>query len=339
MISTCQSLPVAANLYQSLPVGLDVGNGSTKMVIKGDERRILSYVLPLHRDVYDTQIGTVEYLDGSRSDLIGQSWMTGKGAYLQSPKSYLKVSHDRDGKIIYGLHLLLGAIANFPHQPDWNLQLIASIQDAKAFGDELKFSLSGQHSVRLNGKNLTTVTVDVLSVVEEGFGAVASASHEFDRTGQSVVFDFGAGTCIVSHFQGVKLIGREYTDGGVESLINAIATSIETRKYVRSQGDANLIRAGIEDKTFNYGATGWNFRGIYQAELKPWVLSVLAPALKIAQPWMASASTKLAIGGGAQLPQIGSLLAAKGITPLTDSHWVNARGLASLAALKAKGSS
>ena len=127
MISTCQSLPVAANLYQSLPVGLDVGNGSTKMVIKGDERRILSYVLPLHRDVYDTQIGTVEYLDGSRSDLIGQSWMTGKGAYLQSPKSYLKVSHDRDGKIIYGLHLLLGAIANFPHQPDWNLQLIASI--------------------------------------------------------------------------------------------------------------------------------------------------------------------------------------------------------------------
>ena len=46
MTSICQSPPTSTSSYPSLPVGLDVGNGSTKMVIKGDERRILSYVLP-----------------------------------------------------------------------------------------------------------------------------------------------------------------------------------------------------------------------------------------------------------------------------------------------------
>ena len=69
------------------------------------------------------------------------------------------------------------------------------------------------------------------------------------------------------------LIERKVTPGGVEQLIDAIASHIDMRRQQSAEGDRQIIRAGIEDKTFRYGTSSWNFRSLYQTELVPWMQS------------------------------------------------------------------
>jgi hypothetical protein len=334
-----QSLPNTGSIRQSLPTGFDGGNGNTKLVIGDTEIRCPAYVLPIYNELYDVPSpingGLVEYVSGSRSDLIGTRWLSGFPAYQQSPNGCLRIVDDKRGKILYGLQTLLGAIATLPHQDFWQLSLVASIQDAQTLGADLKESLKGGHTVKFNGsRQLSTVDVSVLAVKEEGVGAIIQSRTDIDPNGQTLLYDFGSGTCIMSLF-GAKgrLIDRTYSQGGVENLINGIARNREMRKAQAGEGDRQLIRAGIEDNTFNYGRTGWNFRAIYDAELKPWVQSTLAPALKAAEPWTPSSSAILAIGGGSQLPTISQLLGKRGITPVAAGGWANARGLKTIAQL------
>lgn len=195
--------------------------------------------------------------------------------------------------------------------------------------------LSGIHTVRFNGKDLSAIEIRIVAVVEEGVGAIVTARSEIELDGQSLLYDFGNGTCIISVFGAKgKLLTRKVTPGGVENLIDTIARNLDTRKQLNAEGDRQIIRAGIETKNFEYGTTGWNFRHIYQVELKPWVQSTLATALKAGEPWRATSNAILAVGGGSELPQITQLLAAKGITSIPEGHWANARGLAKLAQLK-----
>jgi Actin like proteins N terminal domain len=335
--ATLRELPTTGSIRQPIPTGFDGGNGNTKLVLGDVEIRCPAYVLPIYSDLYDVPApingGLVEYVSGSRADLIGTRFLVGFPAYQQSPTGVLRVVDDKRGKILYGLQTLLGAIATQPHQDFWQLALVASIQDAKIFGDDLRESLKGGHTVRFNGsKQLSTVDINVLSVKEEGAGAIVQSRADINLMGQTLLYDFGAGTCILTLF-GAKatIIDRTYSQGGVENLISAIARNLITRKVQASEGDRQLIRAGIEDQSFNYGHTGWNFREIYNAEIKPWVQSTLAPALKAAEPWTANTSARLAIGGGSQLPAINPLLTKRGILPVVDGGWSNARGLKTLA--------
>lgn len=339
MTLALQKLPALATNSQQLPAGFDGGNGSTKLIVDRSEIRIPSYVLPLHTDIYDAPAsqagGLVEYVEGVRTDLIGQRWLAGLPAYQQSPTGHLRVVDDKRGKLTFGLHLLLGCLATLPHQDEWQLSLIASIQDAQAFGSELSLLLSGEHRVRFNNRASCVVRIAVDSVVEEGIGAIVTARPEIDPNGQTMLYDFCNGTCIISVFGAKgKLIHRKVTPGGVENLIDAIARNIETRRHLSAEGDRQIIRAGIEDKSFNYGTSGWNFRSIYNAELKPWTQSTLATALKAGSAWTPTSSAILAVGGGSELPTISQLLMTRGITPITEGCWANARGLGAIAQMK-----
>jgi hypothetical protein len=117
-------------------------------------------------------------------------------------------------------------------------------------------------------------------------------------------------------------------------LIEAIAKNIDTRRHLIKEGDRHLIKTGIENGTFEYGTTGWNFRQIYSAELKPWVSQNLAMAFKSIDPWREQSDAIVAIGGGSQLPAISQLLTARNIITSADGTWLNARGLARLSQLK-----
>ena len=335
-----QPLPSAANIRQSLPAGFDGGNGNTKLVLGDTEIRCPAYVLPIHSELYDVPLpvagGLVEYVSGDRSDLMGQRWLSGFPAYQQSPNGCLRIVDDKRGKITYGLQTLLGSIATQPHQDFWHLSLVASIQDAQVFGADLKNVLKGGHTVKFNGsRQLSTVDISVQAVVEEGVGAIVTSRSDIDPNGQTLLYDFGSGTCILSLF-GAKgrLLDRKVSPGGVENLIDGIARNLEMRKAQAGEGDRQIIRAAIEDNSFNYGKTGWNFRSIYDVELKPWVQSTLAPALKAADPWTPSSSAILAIGGGSQLSTISQLLTNRGITPVAAGGWANARGLKTIAQLR-----
>lgn len=342
MVAVQPKLATLASPSQKLPAAFDGGNGSIKLVVDLAEIRFPSYFLPIQHKLYDVPAsidgGLVEYAEGPRADLIGKTWLAGMPAYQQSPKGCLRTVDDRRGKLEYGLQLLLGGLATLRPQSVWNLALVASIQDSQAFGELLKERLEGLHTVRFNCSDIAHISIEVIQVVEEGVGAIVHARLQIDPNGQTVLYDFGAGTSIVSVF-GAKgrLVDRKYSVGGVELLIDAIASNLDVRRKLAGEGDRQIIRAGIEDRSFLYGQTKWSFKHVYEAELKPWVISTLAPALKTADPWTPTSSAILAIGGGSQLPLIEDLLKSKGITPVEDGCWANARGMARIAYLKLRG--
>ncbi|MBD2047273.1 hypothetical protein H6F78_17020 [Coleofasciculus sp. FACHB-64] len=341
MQSTSLAVPFSAASPPLLATGYDGGNGSVKLVIDNAEVRIPSYIQPLHGEIYDVpdsnEGSLIEYLSGDHPDLIGQRWLTGSCAYLSNPQGYARVVDHRAGKIQYGLQLFFGALGTMSHRARWNLSVVASLQDAQAFGTQLSKSLQGQHSIRVNNKGVTHVDLSVSTVIEEGAGAVVSAlaSNLIEPKTQNIFIDLGCGTIISSVFgAGGKLIARKVTSGGVDALIEAIAKNIDTRRQLMKEGDRHLIRAGIESSSFEYGTTGWNFRQIYNAELKPWVSQNLATAFKAVDPWREQSNSIVAIGGGSQLPAIAQLLASQKIVVATDGTWINARGLSRLAQIK-----
>lgn len=330
--------PTTTNQNQFQPLGLDVGNGSTKFVTDTREILIPSYVHTVY-DIgsTDPELGLIEYLGGDRTDLIGSKWFAGKSAAQVAPLTFQRVVDDAKGKIRFALQLLTGAIETLPHQLRWRFAIVLSSQDSQTFGDELADAIQGVHSIRFRGTDVTQIEIEVLSVVEEGIGAIAVASADIDIRGTVIVNDLGNGTLIASVFQGGKLVDRKVILRGVEPLIDDIANHKETRKKLNNPARKDLIRAGIETKTFDYGnvaVTQFNFEQIYIAELKEWIVSGLAQLLKATAEWSAGADASIAIGGGAQLPKITPLLVAKGITPIAESHWANARGLFKLAQLK-----
>lgn len=341
--TNCHSVPPSATYNQVLSVGFDPGNGSSKLVVDLSENRQPSYVLRVERDrLLDIRAaddgGMVEYISGDRHDLTGSIWLTGSLAYQQSPTGCLRVVDSGRGKIEYGLQLLLGGLSTFSHREEWHLSAIASIQDQQVCGDELRAALEGSHRVRLGNRPECTVFITVQRVLEEGAAAIVNARSLIDPEEQSILLDLGSGTSIISVFgpKG-KLINRKVSPGGVEQLIDAIATNIDTRKHLGQEGDRQIIRAGIERGDFRYGKTAWNFEPIYKAELKGWIASVLAPAIKAAAPWLPTSAAFIAIGGGSQLPMVGDLLKLKAIQVVPEGHWANCRGMARIAHLTLKG--
>ncbi len=342
MTTTRQNSAESTNQSQHSPAGFDPGNGSAKLRIDGAEVRIPSLIQPLHGDIYDvpqTLDGAlITYHSGTRKDLEKTSWLVGESAYLYSPINCQKIVDDRAGKVNFGLQILLGAIGCLPCRQKWHLGLVLSIQDAKAFGDELANSITGRHVIGINNTSAVThIDIDVLTVREEGEGAIISAASTgvVDARNQTILIDAGHGTLISSVFGAAgKLIKRTVTPGGVSALIDAIAQNIETRRQLKREGDRHLIRLGIENGNFQYGHSNWNFRGVYNTELKPWVVANLATALKAVDEYKESSASIVAIGGGSMLPAINQLLANQGIATLPDGSMANVRGLERIANIK-----
>ena len=313
----------------SQPVGLDIGNGALKLVTGLGEWRMDSYVTYLgERLSMGLTQGYVEYLDGDRNDLTGKQWIGGINAYYHAPRGIARVTDDKTGKVDLGLQLLLSALTMLPYRSEWNLSITASVHDGATLAKGLKAALQGDHTVVLNHKR-SLVSVTVSGVLQEGTGAVISAQKQADFT-NALVYDLGNGTLIVSSFNGLAMTGRNYNqNGGVESLIDAIATNDYVRQFLKSEGDRHLIRQGIENGQFNYGTQypDWKFVEAYKSELPRWIDQVLKPMVRLTEDRAASATALVAIGGGASLPGIKGLLDKRGIQVLPDPQWANARGL------------
>jgi len=313
------------------PVGLDVGNAGVKIFSGMAETLAESYVYYPSDRFSNSTAGYVEYLSGSRTDLIGKHWIGGIGAYYACPTGITRTIDDRSGKVDQCLQLFLAGLSQLPHRPEWKLNIAASVHDGKVLGSALRKALAGRHVVKLRGKE-STVEITVVGVLEEGSG-VAIALHQTHDFNNAVLLDMGGGTAIFSSFVGVQLTQREYsTHSGAEALINAIANSEHVRRYLLRPGDRHLIRAGIEKGDFSYGSEkGWNFKDAYAAEFPGWFRQGLVPFVKSLENKFYSASARLACGGGSLLPGIGAALDQKGITVVDNPRWANAKGLYQLA--------
>lgn len=331
---TVKSLATVA--YDSLwqPMGADIGNGQLKLVSAMSETRTESYIYELDERSPDGVKGYVEYLKGDRADLIGTQWIGGINAYYNGLNSIRRVTDDKEGKPNLGLQLLLSALSECAHRDRWNIALAVSVHDSKTLGGALKRALEGSHRVRF--KKETTISIKVVAGLEEGTGAIITYQKQADIT-NAILYDLGNGTLIVSSFNGLKMTDRSYSqNGGVEKLIDQIATSDTIRERLLKEGDRHLIRKGIEAQTFTYGTqhSDWNFESVYREELPKWVKSVLAPTVRPWEDRRDSATALIAVGGGAQLPGIEPLLSKKSIKVLPDPLWANSRGLYTLASRK-----
>jgi hypothetical protein len=339
MTNATLTAPVAlveiGSANQPQPMGVDIGNGAIKLVSSLGESRSMSYVHYLSERATSAGKGYVEYVGGDRPDLNNKYWMGGIGAYYYAPTSHYRVTDSKEGKVELGLQCLLSALSELSHRKVWDIALVASVHDGKTLADPLRRALQGTHKVRLAGKD-STVSIRVLTILEEGSGAIVHYQKSVD-TSNAILYDLGNGTLIVSHFSGLQLTNRTYSqNGGVERLIDAVAKHDSVRKELLKEAQRHLIRSGIEEGDFKYGTQkpDWTFEGAYRSELPAWVRDVLAPMVRPTEAHTDAATALIAVGGGACLPGIASLLARKNIAVLPDPQWANARGLYRVATMK-----
>jgi hypothetical protein len=327
-----------------LAAGFDGGFGSAKLVTPNARIACPSYVLPIDpNDVYELPPrrdgAMIEYLDGAAINLCHRAFLVGSHAIKRAPNDVYQVVGNKSGKIDFGLQMLLGAIAASNPQNDLSVALIASIQDAKAVGDRLKRALAGEHKIRINGGQIVTVNIKPLGIVEEGLGAAyewrrqRSEISVHDSSIASV--DFGTGTTIVSVWDGGSLTNRRVIPGGTNKLIEAIANNLDFRKHLSGHpAKRHLIRTGIERCDFKYGATGFDFKSIYQLEGRKWLKQTIAEIENALAARREEIEEIIAIGGGSLMPGLEKQIREKGYQPIENPVFANAIGLQALASLK-----
>jgi len=329
---TCPKVAEDASNGQTLPLGFDIGNGASKFYCGLGMVLQESYVLYLPEPATFTNQGYVEYIDGDRPDLIGKQWIGGINAYYSNPSGIYRATDNVDGKVDLALQLLLSSLTNLNLKGEWELSVVASVHDGKVFGRAIASALAGVHKVRLMGHE-STITIKVEKVLEEGAGTAYAIRGDYDLT-NALLFDLGNGTAIVSAFNNLQITYRDYApDAGVEKLIGAIAIEDSVRAYLKRPADLHLIRSGIESGDFSYGTQHptWNFKDAYLKVLPEWFNQSLKPFVKAAETRVPSATAIVAVGGGACLPGIASLLAKKNIAVPVQPRWQNAKGLYEIA--------
>ncbi|BAY11035.1 hypothetical protein NIES2098_42120 [Calothrix sp. NIES-2098] len=325
-----------------MKIGLDIGNGSIKAVVDGQRLYIPAYFKRLTFRPHELPTaGFVEYQQGDRFESIKpRNWYVGKAALEQDPENVLKIGDSTRGKVDFALEALFGLVSHLPYRPAYDLEIVASIHDAKTLGGELKEALTGNHIVKCNDyATATKVNSQVLAVREEGHPALLTHRSELNLKSQNIVLDIGNGTLIASLFgeQGRIVDRKPFPRAGVQRLIADIARSDEFTKYLQGEiANEQYIRAAVDAGSFEYGSTGFNFQNIYKKKLRVWVESSLSPAVRFLKPWRVNAHTALVIGGGALLPGIGEALTAQGFTVSSDPVWANASGLYEMSTLISK---
>lgn len=318
-----------------LTAGVDCGNGGLKLASKDREIYIPSYVLELHKSPADIpNQGYVRYITGDRFALAGKEWIGGLSAVEHSPLGAKRVTDSADGKIQFALPLLLSALTQLPHHKEIALTLAVSIHDAETLGTELQSVLEGTHILQLGENSASTIVrIRVLKVLPEGSAALVENRASIAINGTTIILDCGNGTTIGSVYgAGGKRIDGKALPVGVENLIDRICRNAEMRRFLTGrEGDRHLIRKGIENRSFAYGTTNFNFEAIYRTEIRAWISETLAPVTAFLNQWSAGADARLAIGGGCKLPLLDQALTQKGYSIALDPVWSNARGLQKIA--------
>ena len=329
---------------QDIHLGIDSGNGRVKVLSSdGFSARIPSLLYFPQAQIspgqLDKESAYVVYEGGLRSDLWNKSWVVGKEAYVMAPDSHISTSDDKEAKVKFCLELLLGAAAQVVTEKKVNLAIALSIHDKEAFKDSIRIKLEGTHRVKLNGKTCE-VTVSVVSLVDEGVGAYYEllATKQASRNETALLLDIGHGTIITSVFGSGEMKFRQTYPLGVGKLYSAIANNVQIRKALKgTPGNIQLVKRGIERGDFVYGNNqrlSFDFKNVYQEELKPWVSSSLVKVLSSLSQWQNEATHLFCIGGGVQLPGIKGFLEKQHFACLDDSEWLNARGLLKIAQRK-----
>ncbi|MBW4501982.1 MAG: hypothetical protein KME57_21020 [Scytonema hyalinum WJT4-NPBG1] len=339
-----------SSLPTATATGVDTGAGLVKVVLgsgASQQRvrtpaKIVEVREELHDELTSEEGGHFFYHEGSREDLKNREFLTGSLAAWKAPTSHIKLSDNPALKAEYVLHMCLGALATLPYRETWNLYLVLSSHNTQIFRDLVIEKSSGSHIVSFGSKDnpKSKVFLTVSLVVPEGagsYGYCASYKPEplIDRAGQVISIDYGTSTCIPTVFApNGKIIHRAVLPvGGCIDLLEAIAQDVELVKFLGTgrAGDTEIIRQGIENRSFRYGTRNFQFQQIYLKHLKPWLEDRSRLALAEVEEWRDAAQSIVAWGGGAALPFTKEMFEKLGIQPVPEACWANSLGLQKIA--------
>lgn len=332
MVATAQEArPIADRSSPEIPIGIDCGAGLVKVAMPSNRLRIPSKfveVTRLEESLEAPDGGHFYYHSGDAMHLIDKQFLVGSLAYDHSPSTHVKLSDDPILKAEYALHAVLGALATEPHQSHWNLYLVLSSHQPDLFRPSLK-AIEGKHVVSFGGKdNLPTrVAIRVGLVVPEGAGnyVYCAGNKILDSKRHACAIDLGTSTVIISAFNpGSKLVFRDVLPtGGCADLLEKIASDPEIVKALSTGRSANveLIRRGIESKTFCYGNGRKipDFTKIYKQQLEKWLSDRMRLAIKGLAEYIEPAQAGVVWGGGAELPGVAAALASIGWQAVPDA--------------------
>lgn len=310
-------------------ISADCGNGRYKAVINGARPFDMpSYILSAPSNLERPSAGYVRYIRGDRADLTGHAWLSGDTAYEQAPSNYDAVNRDALGKLDKALQMLLGMLSyTTPRSQD--ISLVCSIH-LMELAEEVQARLEGSHTVLFNQDDTEhTLTIEVLKVCPEGFGAVVE--HGL-TDGKNIVTDLGNGTLITTVYGARgRIVDRDVQPGGFEDLVSRIARDSELVVQLGEQGNPDRIRRAFEDNTYTYGNMGVSLVPLVRRHITPWAQATIAKSLTFARTHQADANNAIAIGGGVTLKAVKDLFNLHHITPSNDPVFCNAKGLYKLA--------
>lgn len=302
-----------------LPVGLDAGNGSIKVVTDDFEKRIFSCFA---KNYVGDCWGSV------KTDKA--SYMIGESAISQTRLSEKTVDH-KFAKIDKIQQLYLGALAHYDCPPVMHVKLVVSSHAYHTKKDEIKKQLENENkelSVELAG-NHVELTTEVIGVVPEGYGAV------YLKKNKLATLDFGNGTTVLTPYESGKPCGEiTIKHYGVQKLFKLISTEMASING-GYPGDVDLIRTALEREKFIVDEV--SIQSIYKECLRDWWNSGLAEIGKLATCMKENGTEIICIGGGVALPKFKAVLTQKGFSPVEkEPEMVNALGLYELAKLGAR---
>jgi hypothetical protein len=355
-----------------LTLGCDAGNGFVKIsanAVFSTQPQPINIKIPSYiqevdgRTLEETPFpntidgAIVQYISGDRKDLQGTAWLCGTTAYNNFPNTRQAIVETSDGKVDYGLQLLLAALGQLGEKalPSGNYptNLCVSVHDRQVYSKRIVGAYNGEHNVIVNDTPYTFIIK--CGCVEEGMGAIYNLkSQGLVGTQQNIIVtDLGYGTTITQAYtrttKGYETVPSSLLilKSGVYDLIKAIAHHESLVSAKGSRGDIEVIRTSIErytamkasgqTPTMYYGNTLIDIEPAYKASIKKWFNACLVKTAGAVEQWQHT-STNYIIGGGSKLPGLSSVLTE--VNPLTgkpryvlsaESQFINAIGLGKLA--------
>lgn len=188
-----------------------------------------------------------------------------------------------------------------------DVRLVVSHHSPDVYRNTLKLALTGNHSFKRNGVNITAKVTDV-EVATEGQGAywLAKESGYISETGYTVVIDIGGGSWLSTVYdaEGDAIAHHVADKLGTYHLANQIANDARLKTPLRSIGvtapDPALILDGFR-MGHRYGETSASWSEWLDEYLESWYRGIFGTIKTQYQPHMQFVRRFVVTGGGAHL--------------------------------------
>ncbi|BDA76592.1 hypothetical protein CAL7716_107580 (plasmid) [Calothrix sp. PCC 7716] len=313
----------------------DMGNHWLKASVQGyDLLREPSFYASCLESTSPNVKGHVKYLGGTRTDLIDKCWLVGREASRSGSADLMRLVDDYMGKSQLWLEYFLGLLAHLEViNTEQFHRVVVTCNDVERHEPIIRNMATGTHKVMLRGV-LTTVTIDIVSVLPEGVAALKN--HRL--SGAVTVCDIGGGNVTISRFSGTELISEPIVkDFGCETLLQDLAGNSQLKTIIKQAPKLDTLNyslevglkkvKGSEEFALFYGKSDIDILPAYKNVLSRFIDCRLREVIKLLDGYKLDGDTVLVIGGGSKLPLLSAALKKKGYTISSDGVFDNIKGL------------